>query len=88
MGQPHLCAGRVYDAFATKLKSKMSSLKVGRGTDAGVTIGPLIDEQGLAKVEAHLADAIAKGAKVETGGKRHALGGRLLRADGCSPMCR
>jgi len=68
----------VYDAFAGKLKAKMSTLKVGRGTDAGVTIGPLIDEQGLAKVEAHLADAIAKGAKVESGGKRHALGGRFF----------
>ncbi|MEP7156984.1 MAG: NADP-dependent succinate-semialdehyde dehydrogenase [Betaproteobacteria bacterium] len=68
----------VYDAFAGKLKAKMSSLKVGRGTEAGVNIGPLIDEQGLAKVEAHLADAIAKGAKVESGGKRHALGGRFF----------
>ena len=67
----------VYDAFAEKVKARMAALKVGRGTDAGVTIGPLIDEQGLAKVEAHLADAIAKGAKVMSGGKRHALGGRF-----------
>ena len=67
----------VYDAFAEKVKARMSSLKVGRGTDHGVNIGPLIDEQGLAKVEAHLADAIAKGAKVMCGGKRHALGGRF-----------
>ena len=67
----------VYDAFAEKVKARMSSLKVGRGTDNGVNIGPLIDEQGLAKVEAHLADAIAKGAKVMCGGKRHALGGRF-----------
>ena len=67
----------VYDAFAEKVKARMASLKVGRGTDTGVNIGPLIDEQGLAKVEAHLADALAKGAKVMTGGKRHALGGRF-----------
>ena len=67
----------VYDAFADKVKAKMASLKVGRGTDTGVNIGPLIDAQGLAKVEAHLADAVAKGAKVISGGKRHALGGRF-----------
>jgi succinate-semialdehyde dehydrogenase/glutarate-semialdehyde dehydrogenase len=67
----------VYDAFAQKVKARMASLNVGRGTDAGVNIGPLIDAQGLAKVEAHLADAIAKGAKVLSGGKRHALGGRF-----------
>ena len=67
----------VYDAFAEKVKIKMAALKVGRGTDAGVNIGPLIDEQGLAKVEAHLADAVAKGATVVSGGKRHALGGRF-----------
>ena len=65
----------VYDAFAEKVKTRMASLKVGRGTEAGVNIGPLIDEQGLAKVEAHLADAVAKGATVMSGGKRHALGG-------------
>ena len=67
----------VYDAFAEIVKTKMAALKVGRGTDAGVNVGPLIDEQGLAKVEAHLADALAKGAKIVTGGKRHALGGRF-----------
>ena len=67
----------VYDAFADKVKAKMATLKVGRGTDTGVNIGPLIDEQGLAKVEAHLADAVAKGARVISGGKRHALGGRF-----------
>ena len=67
----------VYDAFAEKVKGKMATLKVGRGTDTGVNIGPLIDEQGLAKVEAHLADALSKGATVMSGGKRHALGGRF-----------
>jgi len=68
----------VYDAFAEKVRAKMGMLKVGRGTDAGVNLGPLIDEQGLQKVEAHLADAVAKGAKVVTGGKKHALGGRFF----------
>ena len=68
----------VYDAFAEKFAERLGTLKVGRGTDAGVNLGPLIDEQGLAKVEAHLADAIAKGAKVLVGGKRHALGGRFF----------
>jgi succinate-semialdehyde dehydrogenase/glutarate-semialdehyde dehydrogenase len=67
----------IYDAFAAKVKTRMASLKVGCGTDAGVSVGPLIDEQGLAKVEAHLADAVSKGATVMTGGKRHALGGRF-----------
>jgi len=82
-GQTCVSANRVYvqaaiyDAFADKVKGKMATLKVGRGTEAGVNIGPLIDEQGLAKVEAHLADAIAKGATVMSGGKRHALGGRF-----------
>ncbi len=83
-GQTCVCANRiyvqagVYDAFAEKMKAKMPGLKVGRGTDSGVNIGPLIDEQGLAKVEDHLADALSKGAKVLVGGKRHALGGRFF----------
>jgi succinate-semialdehyde dehydrogenase / glutarate-semialdehyde dehydrogenase len=68
----------VYEAFAAKFGAKLATLKVGRGTDSGVNVGPLIDEQGLAKVESHLRDAIAKGAKVLAGGKRHALGGRFF----------
>jgi succinate-semialdehyde dehydrogenase/glutarate-semialdehyde dehydrogenase len=80
-GQTCVCANRiyvqdkVYDAFAAKLAEKVKALKVGRGTDSGVNIGPLIDEQGLAKVEEHVADAVAKGAKVVMGGKRSSLGG-------------
>jgi succinate-semialdehyde dehydrogenase/glutarate-semialdehyde dehydrogenase len=80
-GQTCVCANRiyvqdkVYDAFASKLAEKVKALKVGRGTDSGVNIGPLIDEQGLAKVEEHVADAVAKGAKVVMGGKRSSLGG-------------
>jgi succinate-semialdehyde dehydrogenase/glutarate-semialdehyde dehydrogenase len=50
-------------------------MKVGPGTEAGVTQGPLIDAKAVEKVEEHIADAIAKGAKIATGGKRHALGG-------------
>ncbi len=68
----------VYDAFAEKFGARLASLKVGRGTDSGVNVGPLIDEQGLFKVETHVNDAVAKGAKVLIGGKRHALGGRFF----------
>jgi len=83
-GQTCVCANRiyvqdaVYDAFAAKLAEKIRALKVGKGTEAGVTIGPLIDEQGLRKVEEHVADAVAQGAKVVLGGHRHSLGGRFF----------
>ncbi len=82
-GQTCVCANRlyvqegVYDAFAAKLAERLKTLKVGRGTEAGVTVGPLIDEQGLAKVEEHVADAVAKGARVVAGGRRSTLGGRF-----------
>lgn len=75
-GQTCVCANRlyvqsgVYDAFAAKLAAKVEEMSVGDGFKSGVTIGPLIDEQGLAKVENHVSDAISKGAKVLTGGKR------------------
>ena len=68
----------VYDAFAEKFGARLAGLKVGRGTDAGVNVGPLIDEQGLFKVETHVSDAVAKGAKILIGGKRHVLGGRYF----------
>src|SRR5262245_20910594 len=80
-GQTCVCANRiyvqdkVYDAFAAKLAEKVKAFKVGAGTEPGVVIGPLIDANGLAKVEEHVADATAKGAKVMLGGKRHSLGG-------------
>ena len=83
-GQTCVCANRiyvqdkVYDAFAAKLGEKIKAFKVGKGTEPGVTIGPLIDEQGLKKVEEHVADAVAQGAKVVLGGHRHALGGRFF----------
>ncbi|RDU98691.1 NAD-dependent succinate-semialdehyde dehydrogenase [Trinickia dinghuensis] len=80
-GQTCVCANRiyvhekVYDAFAEKLRAAVAQqLKVGRGTEPGVTLGPLINEAALLKVEAHIADALSKGAQVVTGGKRHALG--------------
>ena len=83
-GQTCVCANRiyvqdsVYDAFAAKLADKVRTLKVGRGTEQGVILGPLIDDAAVAKVEEHVADATAKGAKVILGGKRHALGGRFF----------
>jgi len=82
-GQTCVCANRlfvqdkVYDAFAAKLAAKVAAFKVGPGTEAGVTQGPLINAKALAKVEEHVADATAQGAGVATGGKRHALGGNF-----------
>ncbi|MBK6747002.1 NAD-dependent succinate-semialdehyde dehydrogenase [Ottowia sp.] len=65
---------RIYDEFAAKLVEKVKELKVGPGTEAGVTMGPLIDTRAVEKVEDHLADALSKGARVLVGGRRHALG--------------
>ena len=80
-GQTCVCANRilvqdkVYDAFAEKLAAKVKTLKVGNGMDEGVTTGPLIDAKAVAKVQEHISDAVAKGARVLAGGKPHALGG-------------
>ena len=80
-GQTCVCANRfivqskVYDAFARKLTDAVRKLRVGDGLQGETDQGPLIDAKALAKVEAHIADAEAKGAVVATGGKRHALGG-------------
>lgn len=80
-GQTCVCANRiyvqggVYEAFAEKLAGATKRLKVGPGRDEGVTVGPLINEDGLSKVDQHVRDAVAKGAKVLLGGKPHALGG-------------
>ena len=83
-GQTCVCANRilvqdkVYDAFAGKLADAVAALKVGNGFDQGTVIGPLIDGKAVEKVEQHIADAVAKGAKVTLGGKRHALGGSFF----------
>ena len=80
-GQTCVCANRIYvqsgvaEAFAEKLAAATSKLKVGNGMDESVNIGPLIDEAGLAKVEDHVADALGKGARLVSGGKRSELGG-------------
>jgi succinate-semialdehyde dehydrogenase/glutarate-semialdehyde dehydrogenase len=84
-GQTCVCANRlyvqdgVYEAFAAKLTEKVKGFKVGPGTEPGVMIGPLIDEQGLKKVETHVADAVGKGARVVLGGKRHERGGLFFQ---------
>jgi succinate-semialdehyde dehydrogenase/glutarate-semialdehyde dehydrogenase len=69
---------RVYDAFAAGLVEKVRSLRVGNGAENGVTVGPLIDVRAMEKVEDHIADAVAKGARVLTGGRRHELGGSFF----------
>jgi succinate-semialdehyde dehydrogenase / glutarate-semialdehyde dehydrogenase len=80
-GQTCVCANRiyvqdaVYEDFAARLAAKVKGFKVGPGAEAGVIIGPLIDAQGLKKVETHVADAVGKGARVVLGGKRHERGG-------------
>jgi len=83
-GQTCVCANRFYvqaeihDTFVKKLAAKVQQFKVGPGIDSHVTQGPLIDMAALEKVEAHLTDALAKGAKPVIGGKRHALGGTFF----------
>jgi succinate-semialdehyde dehydrogenase / glutarate-semialdehyde dehydrogenase len=80
-GQTCVCANRllvqegVYEEFARKLAVAVSKLRVGDGLKGATEQGPLIDDKAVAKVEEHVADALAKGAKVAAGGKRHALGG-------------
>jgi succinate-semialdehyde dehydrogenase / glutarate-semialdehyde dehydrogenase len=79
-GQTCVCANRlyvqdgVYEQFAQKLVAAVGKLKVGKGTEAGVNQGPLIEEKAVLKVEQHIADALSKGAHLMTGGKRHPLG--------------
>ncbi|MGM9485957.1 NAD-dependent succinate-semialdehyde dehydrogenase [Ideonella sp. YS5] len=75
-GQTCVCANRfyaqsgIYDAFVEKLAERAKGIKVGNGFEPGVSQGPLIDDQAIAKVESHVADAVAKGATVVTGGER------------------
>ncbi|QGM99088.1 NAD-dependent succinate-semialdehyde dehydrogenase [Methylocystis parvus] len=65
----------VVDAFSRKLAEAASALKVGVGFDESVAVGPMIEAAAVEKVERHISDAVAHGAKVLTGGARHALGG-------------
>lgn len=80
-GQACIAANRiyvhsdVYEDFASRLAVAVADLEVAEGTSPGAEIGPLIDESGLAKVEQHVQDATARGARVLTGGRRHELGG-------------
>jgi succinate-semialdehyde dehydrogenase/glutarate-semialdehyde dehydrogenase len=64
----------VYDAFTNRLAETAEAMKVADGFEPGAVIGPLINMKAVEKVEAHIADAVKKGAKVMTGGKRSALG--------------
>jgi succinate-semialdehyde dehydrogenase/glutarate-semialdehyde dehydrogenase len=83
-GQTCVCANRlyvqdgVYDEFARKLGAAVALLRVGDGLTGPTDQGPLIDARALAKVEAHIADAVAQGARIACGGKRHALGGTFF----------
>lgn len=83
-GQTCVCANRllvqegVYDEFARKLGAKVAAMKIGGGLEDGVLQGPLIDMKAVEKVEEHIADAVEKGARIVTGGKRHAKGGTFF----------
>ena len=84
-GQTCVCANRIlvqsgiHDAFVAKLIEKTSAMKVGDGRKDGVEQGPMIDMDAVEKVEELLDDATGKGAKVETGGKRHEKGGTFFQ---------
>ena len=84
-GQTCVCANRllvqssVYEAFAAKLVDAVAQLRVGDGLKGPTDQGPLIDTKALAKVEQHIADALAKGAQIPLGGKRHPLGGTFFQ---------
>jgi succinate-semialdehyde dehydrogenase/glutarate-semialdehyde dehydrogenase len=84
-GQTCVCANRiyvqdsVYDAFAAKLAEAVAALTPAPGLEAGATQGPLIDDRAVQKVEEHIGDALSKGARIVTGGGRHALGGRFFQ---------
>jgi len=67
----------VYDALAARIVERVATLRVGNGLEPGVNLGPLIDRAGVDKVEEHVADALAKGAHLLYGGRRHALGGNF-----------
>lgn len=84
MGQTCVCANRIYvhtdihENFVSKLTAKVQKFKVGQGFEEGVTQGPLINEKAVQKVEAHIKDALDKGAQLVCGGKRHGRGGTFF----------
>ncbi|WP_062788332.1 NAD-dependent succinate-semialdehyde dehydrogenase [Novosphingobium capsulatum] len=84
-GQTCVCANRllvhtdVHDAFAQKLAARVAAYRVGPGLDGPTDQGPLIDDRAVAKITAHVADAVAKGGKILTGGKQaKAIGARFF----------
>lgn len=83
-GQTCVCANRIfvqrgiYEQFSKRLSQRVAALKIGEGDEADVELGPLIDLAAVNKVEEHIADAVAHGARLVTGGKRHALGGNFF----------
>ncbi|MGE5722980.1 MAG: NAD-dependent succinate-semialdehyde dehydrogenase [Sphingomonadales bacterium] len=93
-GQTCVCVNRILvqrgvaGEFVEKLVAAAAKLRCGRGTDEGVTQGPLIDEAAVAKVEEHIADAVVRGAHIALGGRHHALGGSFFEPTvltGCTP---
>ncbi|SEG15916.1 NAD-dependent succinate-semialdehyde dehydrogenase [Billgrantia desiderata] len=84
-GQTCVCTNRllvqsgVYEAFVEKLAARVAQLKVGNGLDEGVVQGPLINQAAVDKVQSHIADALAKGARLVCGGEPHALGGTFFQ---------
>jgi succinate-semialdehyde dehydrogenase/glutarate-semialdehyde dehydrogenase len=84
-GQTCVCPNRIYvqeplyEAFLEKLAARVAALKVGPAFEPGVDVGPLIDDAGVAKVEAHVERTVAHGGRILTGGERHALGGRFFQ---------
>jgi succinate-semialdehyde dehydrogenase/glutarate-semialdehyde dehydrogenase len=85
MGQTCVCANRmyiqngIYEDFSARLSQAVSALRVGNGLEDGVTQGPLIDMAAVEKVEEHIADAVAKGARIVAGGKRDEMGGSYFQ---------
>ena len=84
-GQTCVCANRlyvhtaVYDEFVEKLRVAVEALQIGDGMTDGTTTGPLVDNNAVAKVKEHIADALAKGAELVCGGNHHELGGRYFQ---------
>jgi succinate-semialdehyde dehydrogenase/glutarate-semialdehyde dehydrogenase len=84
-GQTCVCTNRllvqsgVYDSFCAKLAKAVAEMRVGDGMEEDVQQGPLIDEASVQKVEEHIHDAVAKGARIALGGKRHELGGTFFQ---------